>query len=445
MASLNELNSIDSAYFEQEILYNHNQTNPIKEGSYGINIAADGTETGSILVGLHGYVQRGNIEYELTDHRGNVMAVITDKRIAISVDGVTIDHYEADVVKATDYSSFGAPLEGRTFQIRDYEYGYNGKRNDNETGYVDYGNRMYDPNIGKFISPDPITSKYPMLSPYQFASNRPIDGIDLDGLEYARYKLTVDYLSGNILSSEVIWHNAKQHNEYGSKGQGVLYEISVWDSWFKTYRSVDVQKMVNRNASALFGTVSTEYGNYMGATSLMKVGADGGFTDKYDYTLDAVDFVDQQAKLHDQGYDRVQAVGSDGLFSDWGTTPYDEAARNGWRNFLNNNKEGSKDPFNGQKVTLEERKAAGRGLTLFDGVLATKKENISEFMMQNYSKEAKNRYSFSGDATDRADQFNYELFLEKYMKKDENGNFIRRDEMWDGNKDKGFSPKTSTK
>jgi hypothetical protein len=31
---------------------------------------------------------------------------------------------------------------------------------------------------------DPLTQKYPELTPYQFASDRPIDGIDLDGLEY---------------------------------------------------------------------------------------------------------------------------------------------------------------------------------------------------------------------------------------------------------------------
>jgi hypothetical protein len=31
---------------------------------------------------------------------------------------------------------------------------------------------------------DPLSPDYPELTPYQFASNRPIDGIDLDGLEY---------------------------------------------------------------------------------------------------------------------------------------------------------------------------------------------------------------------------------------------------------------------
>ena len=47
----------------------------------------------------------------------------------------------------------------------------------------DYGARLYNPAIGKFLSIDPISKKYPELTPYQFASNTPIQAIDLDGLE----------------------------------------------------------------------------------------------------------------------------------------------------------------------------------------------------------------------------------------------------------------------
>jgi hypothetical protein len=43
--------------------------------------------------------------------------------------------------------------------------------------------RMYDARVCRFISVDPISKKYPELTPYQFASNRPIQAIDLDGLE----------------------------------------------------------------------------------------------------------------------------------------------------------------------------------------------------------------------------------------------------------------------
>ena len=44
-----------------------------------------------------------------------------------------------------------------------------------------------------FLSVDPITKKYPELTPYQFASNRPIDGIDEDGLEFAKYNREYKY------------------------------------------------------------------------------------------------------------------------------------------------------------------------------------------------------------------------------------------------------------
>jgi len=43
--------------------------------------------------------------------------------------------------------------------------------------------RIYDPRLGRFLSVDPITKKYPELTPYQFASNTPIRAIDIDGLE----------------------------------------------------------------------------------------------------------------------------------------------------------------------------------------------------------------------------------------------------------------------
>ena len=36
----------------------------------------------------------------------------------------------------------------------------------------------------RFLSVDPLGRKYPELTPYQFASNTPISGIDLDGLEF---------------------------------------------------------------------------------------------------------------------------------------------------------------------------------------------------------------------------------------------------------------------
>ncbi|HSI74964.1 MAG TPA: RHS repeat-associated core domain-containing protein [Lunatimonas sp.] len=69
-----------------------------------------------------------------------------------------------------------------------YRYGFNGKELDDSGEWggqnnYDYGFRIYNPSIAKFLSEDPLTASYPMLTPYQFGSNTPIQAIDLDGLE----------------------------------------------------------------------------------------------------------------------------------------------------------------------------------------------------------------------------------------------------------------------
>jgi RHS repeat-associated protein len=92
----------------------------------------------------------------------------------------------------------GMPGRSVTFGGRSYRYGFNGKENDNEIkgegNQQDYGMRIYDPRIGKFLSVDPITKDYPELTPYQFAHNTPIWGVDLDGLELMKAWENPDYM-----------------------------------------------------------------------------------------------------------------------------------------------------------------------------------------------------------------------------------------------------------
>jgi len=68
-----------------------------------------------------------------------------------------------------------------------YKFGFNGKENDNEVkglgNQQDYGMRIYDGRIGRFLSTDPLFKNFPWYTPYQFAGNRPIVAIDLEGLE----------------------------------------------------------------------------------------------------------------------------------------------------------------------------------------------------------------------------------------------------------------------
>lgn len=85
-----------------------------------------------------------------------------------------------------------------------YRYGFNGKEQDPEikgTGaQYDYGFRIYDPRVGRFLSVDPLTKTYPWYTPYQFAGNMPIWAIDLDGLE--EKKVTQE--KSNLLQASAI-------------------------------------------------------------------------------------------------------------------------------------------------------------------------------------------------------------------------------------------------
>ncbi len=79
-------------------------------------------------------------------------------------------------------------MPGRKYNSPNYRYGFNGKEKDDEgefgsiTNY-DYGFRIYNPAVGRFLSVDPLTREYPWYTPYQFAGNKPIKAVDLDGLE----------------------------------------------------------------------------------------------------------------------------------------------------------------------------------------------------------------------------------------------------------------------
>jgi RHS repeat-associated protein len=86
-----------------------------------------------------------------------------------------------------DYYPFGMEMPGRSHEAGGYRFGFNGKEADPEAvaagSQYDYGFRIYNTGIGRFLSVDPITASYPWYTPYQFAGNKPINSIDLDGLE----------------------------------------------------------------------------------------------------------------------------------------------------------------------------------------------------------------------------------------------------------------------
>ena len=133
-----------------------------------------------------GVFTRGEKLYELSNHLGNILTTVSDKRLPVTKNNDTVvSGYTAVVLSASDYYPFGMEMVGRNYSTYNtYRFGFNGKENDKEIeGQQDYGFRIYDKRLGKFKSVDPLSPKYPELTPYQFASNTPIQAIDLDGAE----------------------------------------------------------------------------------------------------------------------------------------------------------------------------------------------------------------------------------------------------------------------
>lgn len=122
-----------------------------------------------------------------------------------------------------------------------YRYGFNGKENDNEVkgegAQYDYGFRIYDPRLGKFLSVDPLTGNYPWYTPYQFAGNTPIQAIDLDGLEeaYPKQSSKVPLLRSINVSESTSQGNATRSLEIHRVQQQFAIEklISEYQAWLR--------------------------------------------------------------------------------------------------------------------------------------------------------------------------------------------------------------------
>lgn len=141
-----------------------------------------------------------------------------------------------------------------------YSFGFNGKENDNEVHcavgtFQDYGMRAYDPRLARFISVDPLASKYPYISPYEFASNHPIKSIDIDGLEVPEEDDYELFERWEELDKEELERSLKNDNEAEPIEPGRLGEswdaISRWSVEQLAKQRVMTQPMVERETKIL--------------------------------------------------------------------------------------------------------------------------------------------------------------------------------------------------
>ncbi len=171
-------------------------------GVENINEVIASDNLGNINVNTDLIQTIGDKRYELSNHLGNVLQVVTDRKLAVSDDDVTVDYYVADVVSQSDYFPFGMLLPNRNESTPEYRYGFNGMEKDDEvtnqegTSY-DFGARFYNPRVGRWLSRDALEFKYPYLSPYNYVANSPTTLVDKDGKDHIYFDA-----SGNVVFIE---------------------------------------------------------------------------------------------------------------------------------------------------------------------------------------------------------------------------------------------------
>jgi RHS repeat-associated protein len=100
------------------------------------------------------YRKVGDKNYELSNHLGNVLTVVTDRKLKL-----TTTSYTADVISYADYSPDGMLLQHRHKNDASYKYGFQGQEMDDEVKgqegtSLNYEYRMHDPRVGRFFAVD---------------------------------------------------------------------------------------------------------------------------------------------------------------------------------------------------------------------------------------------------------------------------------------------------
>lgn len=133
-------------------------------------------------------------------------------------------------------------------KFEEYRFGFQGQEKDNEwTGtegsHLAFKYRVHDARIGRFLSIDPLTAKYPHNSPYAFSENRVIDGVELEGLE----RLSVHTPGWTFRSKTVLRNEAATSTQQKFSTAGVAFKH------FNEAREVGKVKYGSTNISTVAG------------------------------------------------------------------------------------------------------------------------------------------------------------------------------------------------
>ena len=134
---------------------------------------ADGSKYSAVRADGTGYT----VFHHITDHLGSVRAITNAST--------------GNVVETSDFLPFGtrwsqtSGSSSSTLTDASNRWRYSGKEEqktlNSSLPLIDYGARMYDPTIARWLSVDPMAEKYYPLSPYVYCANNSVSIVDYHG------------------------------------------------------------------------------------------------------------------------------------------------------------------------------------------------------------------------------------------------------------------------
>ncbi|MEM9738203.1 MAG: RHS repeat-associated core domain-containing protein [Bacteroidota bacterium] len=297
-----------------------------------------------------------------------------------------------------DYYPFGMEMPGRSYSLvgEDYRFGFNGKEADKngEWGgltHYDYGFRIFNPGIGRFLSVDPLARQYSGVSPYAFTLNTPIQAVDPDGqktffLAGGSYKgnnqfnpFTGAFVKSmrDILGDKFQVINSAHTGLVGNLIKGRKYGFKPLQKPMKDKRVATVVNEITAEMAKMpegepLNIVGASYGGMLGAQVAVELAEKGTYVDNIIISRSAM------SKESDI-YQKLQQLQEDGLI---GRVLYDDEAYNdpndGTVGLLGKHKFGSTLKYLGAYFTKKGRVHAENAKKPEQGVKMTRQALIED-------------------------------------------------------------------